>query len=264
MLNSDAAIAPATSVRLERRPRFFLGMSVAVAATVFCGFAPSFYLRRVFALPLPPMRPVVQVHGVVFTVWFLLLVVQASLIASRRVATHRALGIGGVLLAATMVVIASIADITTPNGPWARWFAVQPSAFATVLAFFSGNTGPLASFALLFGAAVYLRHRPEAHRRLVLLASVALLPAAITRVFASIAIMIMGQQLPPPWLGWVFANGLAIFMSLPFFVALVVYDLIWLQRIHPATAWGGAVAYLPPWIAFLLVQRTAAFAAVTA
>ena len=73
--------------------------------------------------------------------------------------------------------------------------------------------------------------------------------------------MVLGQSFPLPWLTWIFANGLAIFMSLPFFVAFLIHDLTRLRRLHSATVWGGAVAYLPAWIGWLIVQHTAAFAA---
>src|SRR6266481_4123742 len=70
---------------------FFSGMALLLAATVFVGFAPSYYLAGIFRAPLPSM--IVHVHGAVFTGWILLFITQTSLVSSRRVDIHRRLGV---------------------------------------------------------------------------------------------------------------------------------------------------------------------------
>ena len=87
------------SLRATSRPRpawrtdrvFFTTMSVLLAAVVFAGFAPTYYLRS--AYQTEPLARVFQVHGAIFTAWMLLLVAQTSLVAGRRVvriALHKA------------------------------------------------------------------------------------------------------------------------------------------------------------------------------
>ena len=76
---------------------FYSGTAIAMALIVFVGFAPTFYLRSYFGAPvsvtgLVTMTPIVQLHGLLFTMWVLLFVAQTSLIASRNVALHRRIG----------------------------------------------------------------------------------------------------------------------------------------------------------------------------
>ena len=82
-------------VGLSRRfdRRLYLGASFIFLALVFWTFARTFYLRRLFGTP--PMSGLLHVHGAVMTGWVVLLVVQSSLIAARRVHWHRRLGVLG-------------------------------------------------------------------------------------------------------------------------------------------------------------------------
>src|SRR5688500_19393377 len=82
---------------VQRRPRsgrwFFVGMAVAAAVTVFVGFARTYYLKSLF--PMPPLSWLFNIHAAVFTAWMLLLVLQAAVIAARRIALHGRLGVLG-------------------------------------------------------------------------------------------------------------------------------------------------------------------------
>ena len=68
--------------------------TIAMAVVVFAGFARTFYLKPLFpeAQEFAAPESVFYVHGAVFTAWMLLLVLQALLISTRRVAMHRSLG----------------------------------------------------------------------------------------------------------------------------------------------------------------------------
>src|SRR5688572_432264 len=77
---------------------FYTTMAVAMAATVFVGFSSSYYLRFFDTGPQStvsggPFTTLVHVHGALFTAWVLLFVLQTALVASRRVAVHRRLGV---------------------------------------------------------------------------------------------------------------------------------------------------------------------------
>lgn len=79
--------------------------------------------------------------------------------------------------------------------------------------------------ATLVGAAVLYRRNPEAHKRLMVLATICLLPAAAARLpFAFI-----GQY------GALAFFGLADLMLIP----CVLYDVTRFKRLHPAYIWGG-------------------------
>ena len=85
---------------------------------------------------------------------------------------------------------------------------------------------PLASvllFASLAGIGLYMRRRSDVHKRLMLLATIALLPPALGRI---------------PILA---ANGPAAFfgVTLLFVLSIVLYDYRTWRRVHPASLWGG-------------------------
>jgi hypothetical protein len=189
-------------------------MAVAMLLTVFAGFAPTFYLKRFFGTPA--LTTLVVAHGVVFTCWVLLFVTQTGLVAAGRVRTHRKLGVFGGVLAGVMVVLGTVTAITaaglrrSPPG-------TDPLQFLTI------PLGDMAVFAVLIVAALWLRKDKEAHKRLMLLASVTLMAAAVAR-----------------WPG-VMTGGPLLFFGLTdvFVLAGIAYDWISRRKIHPAYVWGG-------------------------
>jgi len=216
---------------------FYTGMSLVIVATVFVGFAPTYYLKSYFhAAPLPPL---VHLHGLVFTGWILLFVTQTVLVAGRRIDLHRRLGLVGAVLAALLVVI----GLTTAIVSARRNFAAGNQGALTFLAI---PFGDMLVFSVLVTAGIRYRRRAEAHKRLMLLATISILDAAIVRW--PLAIMAAG---PVAFFG---VTDLLI-------VAGLVYDLVSRRRVHPAYIWGGllilasqplrlAIAGTSAWLAF--------------
>jgi hypothetical protein len=98
----------------ERDRLFYGGMALAIALTIFAGFARTYYLKDLFgSRPLPPL---VHLHGLLFTCWILLFAVQTSLISAGRPDIHRKTGIAGALLAAAMVVALGAAGLPVVLG----------------------------------------------------------------------------------------------------------------------------------------------------
>ncbi len=199
---------------------FYSGMAVVMALTVFVGFAPTFYLRLFSGSPITvtgaALTPLTYLHGALFTAWLLLFLAQTSLVAARRLDLHRRLGVAGVVMAAGMVVVGSMTAIAA-----AARGSAPPGA--DPLAFLAIPLGDMAVFALLVAAAVWLRRNKEAHKRLMLLAYISLLAAAVAR-----------------WPG-VLPLGPLVFFALTdlFIVAGVVFDLATRRRVHAAYLSGG-------------------------
>ncbi len=219
--------------RAERRSRFFTGMSILLFAFVLSGFARSFFLRAYF--DVPPIPWYVYVHGLLLTAWFLLLLVQTTLVARGRTDLHRRLGIGGAVLAAAVIVAGLATSLLFP----ARAKLNDLSIVATSHGHFDLalttnvvvlNLGGLALCAGLIAAALYLRRRSAAHKRLMLFASLALVGPAVARAVTLAADTI-------PWAAALQAPiQISILLGLP--LALVLYDVLTLRRLHPATLWG--------------------------
>ena len=87
---------------------FFSTMVLLIFATVFVGFARTYFLAGVFRAPLPNV--LIHIHGAVFSAWILLLITQTALVSARRVDIHRKLGLAGFALACAMIVLGLLAS----------------------------------------------------------------------------------------------------------------------------------------------------------
>lgn len=105
-------------------------------------------------------------------------------------------------------------------------------------------------FAVLVTVAVVFRRRPEAHKRLMLLATITLLNPALGRL--------VGRYLDVGLLGFL----VMIFTLTDVFVIVaVIHDLRTRRSVHPALVWGGsAVVVIQPLL--LAVGKTSAWLAV--
>jgi hypothetical protein len=206
---------------------FFSGIAGLMLVTVFVGFAPSYYLAGMIHAPLPSM--IIHIHGAVFSLWMVLLVTQISVVSAGRVDVHRRLGVAGFLLACLMLVLGVLAatdSLVRGAGPVGR----DPKFFYII---------PLSNI-LIFAVVIFFAYRarsnPSAHKRLILIATTALMVAALAR--------------------WPFAmvhrhTPVAMRFSYLFLVAIVAYDLWSTRKIQRATLWGSA---------FLIsIQQVAAF-----
>jgi hypothetical protein len=184
-------------------------LALLAAVTTFVGFAPTFYLKTIYGTrPLPTL---VHIHGVLFTSWIVLLMIQTGLVAGGRTDLHRRLGVAGMVLAVAMTVIAPIVAIgAVRRGAMPLGFFVVPMSTVVV-------------FPVIVAAAFLLRRHPQQHKRLMLLATVELVTAAVGRL-----------PLVREW-GSLGDYG----VSDVFVAALVGYDLIVRRRLEPATLWGG-------------------------
>jgi hypothetical protein len=223
---------------------FYSAMALVMALTVFAGFGSTYYFRFFSGGPTAtlsggPFTALVHVHALLFTSWVLLFIVQTTLVASRRVAVHRRLGMAGTGLAAAMVVAGTFTALEAARRGAAPP-GVEPLAFLII---------PLSDMVLFAGfitTAFVLRRNKEAHKRLMLLAYVTILVAATARLPG---VLLLG---PPAFFG----------LACLFIVAGVVYDLLSRRRVHPVYVWGGALFVLsvPARLAFSGTAAWRAFA----
>lgn len=185
---------------------------------MFAGFAPTYYLRGLS--DQPPLSLLVQLHGIVFSTWILLFIVQGALVKAGRRDLHRLFGVAGTVLAVSMVWFGAVVAI---DNAAARLAAGKLTLGFPPLRFLAFQLLDLLQFIVFVGLAVAWRRRPETHKRLMTLATLGVIAPAIGRL-----------PLPP----------LAKF-ALPMTAVLgcMAYDLIRRRRVHPAFLWGG-IAFL--------------------
>src|SRR5207237_8489703 len=115
-------------------------------------------------------------HGLVFTSWLALFLRQTTPVAAHRTDIHRRLGILGGVIASLMILIGfSTAVIRASQG-------ATPVPGVSPLSFLVVPLGDILVFSILVGAGFYYRRRPDVHKRLMLLATISILAAAIARL----------------------------------------------------------------------------------
>jgi len=155
--------------------RVYVILAGLCAAIAFTAFAGTYWLQ----LPAGTFvgSPLIHLHGLLFSAWTLYFLWQAVLIATNRRASHRAWGLGGIALASAMVFTGIAVTIVGIQERIAHGQAEAGRAFAVV---------PLSAillFAIFVTAAMVNRRRTDWHKRFMLVASAALLNAAIARFF---------------------------------------------------------------------------------
>jgi len=141
-------------------------MAVVLFLPVLVGFGPTFFFRPWSGAKdsLGGSFPVhLIIHGSVLSAWFLLLIVQTTLVAAHRVDLHRRLGVIGVGLAVAVVVASGVTIVRMV--PRATAIGAPADIVAAVAV---SDTAALISFASFVAAAV---RRVTAHKRLMFLAS---------------------------------------------------------------------------------------------
>jgi hypothetical protein len=251
-METDAVFTPTSGQQTSYRPfnrsaerGFYSGMAILLCICVFIGFSPTYFEAGMMRAPLPSR--ILHVHGAIFTLWMLVFVVQVGLISARRVRWHRSFGTIAFCLPPIMIVLGVIAAVDALRrgvmiGP------LDPSVSAAI---------PLigiVAFAVVIYASWRARRRPDAHKRLILIATMGLVAAAFGRFpWDRIGL--------PPAAGAVTGLGILILI-------LLIYELITIRRIHRSTMWAAPLVFAsvalavpigmtPAWHSFaVLLNRT--------
>ena len=214
---------------------FYVWMAASIALFAFAAFAPTYWLQ----LPAGTFvgTPLVHIHSAIFTAWTLFLVSQSYLAANGRIKDHRAWGMAGIGLATAVFIVGTAAAIAS-----LRFRLAIGSGDAARSSFIVAITNMVLFSGFFIAAMVYAR-RSEVHRRLIILATISLLPAAISRVTYFMA-KGSGPGLrptlgpPPPVINQLVPHLLVIGA---FILAGVLYDWKTSGRPHPTWLTGAAV-----------------------
>lgn len=212
---------------------FFSGVALMLIGYVVLGFWRSYLAAGLMMAPLPSL--LVHIHAILFVGWIALFMAQNVLIRAGNVATHRRLGAIMGWWAAAIVLI----------GPATVVMAVRRPASGVGTSAFAGDLAQTIVFAILIGSGLVHRRNGPVHKRLMTLATAAIMgPAIIRWPFDFI------QNEPP--------IGILFFYLLPPLL-LVAYDLATRRRVQKVTWLGlglmaGVLAVfllLPAWSGWL-------------
>jgi hypothetical protein len=176
----------------------------------------------------------VAAHGIVAGAWLLLFLAQATLVATRRTAVHRRLGIIGPVLAGVLIVVGYFATVEFGR----RGHDLSGDVIRALSRTGSPQRNPaelvfplsdLLSFGVLAATGLWYRHRPEVHKRLMLFALIPLAGEPILHLVGHL----VGH--------WPTLRGAGIKISVPITILLLsasaIYDRVSRGRIHPVSLW---------------------------
>jgi hypothetical protein len=219
-------------IAIRRADRmFFVGMAIAICAIVVVAFSTSL-LKTDLASQLSSTW--VKVHVVTFSSWILLFFTQTVLVASHRTDLHRRLGVAGAILAGLMIAVTIQISVEVVR----QGSAVLTMRPLEALVFYTVPHVDIILFAMLVTAGLLFRGKRAVHKRLMLLATIALLDAVADRL---------------PIL-WRFGHKAHFLVQDMLVLAGIIYDLRSRGRINPAYIWGGLLILIGPPGAVLLYE----------
>ena len=200
---------------------YFLVVSLILLALTLVGFGDNLFTD----VGQPSNSdPKFIVHGLFCLGWMIILCVQAALVRSRNMATHRRLGAAAALVA----IGVTLSTIFVFWAVWRDWALMGPEVRA--------NRILLPSYSLFVLLGYRNRRRPDFHKRLMLVASFYMLGPVLSRSYDPLLVPFMGG-LSEEVVDTLFVP---IFMLswTGFFLSLIVHDRRRIGRVHPVTGWG--------------------------
>ena len=165
-----------------------------------------------------PIAAVVNVHATLMGLWLATFVTQGVLASSGRIALHRKLGAFGIVLGLlvwmSMVFVEVRAMVVKPPGKDSDLDWLLPGVYC------------YANFPVFFGAAVWLRHVPAWHKRLMVFATFVALQAVEQRMGW------LPHSSGSYWTDFAYVDACLI-------LPLAGFDWVSSKRLHPATLLGG-------------------------
>jgi hypothetical protein len=206
---------------------FYPGMAWLLVLAAIVGFAPRSLAILGGTMPSPPL--VVHLHAAVMAAWTALLAVQASLSLGGRMDLHRKAGLAALaLIPAVLVVLTAVTIVRQHDAAGTeRAMAVNNILFLQIRS--------ILLFPVFSIWAIAVRQSdPQTHKRMILLATLMLVDAAIARM------------------GWLPFNNFPVsYLAIHLYLLLLmvpalVYDQVRLGRIHRAWRWG--LLLFLPWV----------------
>jgi len=226
-------------LRSERR--YFTLSAILVAALAVGGFTPHYLAPDAFPGMFAPLTPLLLVHALLMAGWMILYLIQSALISAGRVAWHRGLGLAGAALAILIVPVGCMSTLA----PAARAAVSHAPDMLQRLNVLGLEMVQMLLFGGFVATAVMLRTRTAFHKRLMLLATLCILPNAIVRLsFVGVLPLTTNIEFLGVWalvvLSFVAIDGLRIGRLHPAFLRatpIAIGALILAQIVSTSAAW---------------------------
>lgn len=221
-----ATLAPPTAaVSQSAERKFYSRMALFMTAIIFVGFMSSFYLRGLvhYPRPNPSLPPHVMVHGLVFSSWLLIFVVQTQLVAVGRRDLHMLIGALSFVLALALVplmYLTAVWQVARQNSP----------PFTDPLDWTIVPLAGIIPFAFMLWIGWTRRREAQWHKRAMLVAMLLIMQPGVGRI-----------PIGPPSL---VTHAIAGLLTLALFIPLFLWDRKTIGQAHPVTSLGASLMAL--------------------
>lgn len=224
---SDASDGTGAAVLIRRG--FYVGLAVLMAAFAVAGFWPT-YWGPLFSGSLD-LHWLLHLHGVVLTTWLVIVIAQTGLVLRGRTDLHMAVGKS---VGVTWAVLVCMSAVSAAFGVLSPDVGHEVESLQGFLRITPAILGDVFTFVVLFLAGLLYRDRPAVHKRLMILATAALLVPAGARLTRNLI------PVESPVLSFALGAGAPVLFALP----LIAYDGWTRRRIHPATLLGAGFLFV--------------------
>lgn len=215
----SASVESPRKKRSPHRTNYYVIISVVALGIVLGGFTLTYIVPMTTSASFS-LRPMVHIHGLLYFAWMFLFILQPVLVRIGKTDLHRKIGVAGFILAGGMVIIGLMTAITGAklNSPALIVGGLTAKQFLII------PISDMILFTLYLGLSLGNLKNPETHKRLMILATLAVLPAAVGRIagifdISNLLIILIIQH------GILYSG--------------VIYDLVKRRKIHPVYIWGG-------------------------
>lgn len=211
----------------------FTWAAVVTALCVFFGFSRTYFFHRWFGMP--DLRLFIHLHGIAMTSWITLFLIQTLLVSTRRVHLHRKLGFLGIVSAVLVVTFGVSATVLAAR----REVTAHTQGVPLVLTVLALELTQMVMFGSFVFAGLWLRNRPDYHKRLMVLATLCMIPNALVRL------TIWWPSFTLPLVLWTLL-----------IVSIAVTDSAVHRKLHPVFAKWAALQICLLWLAYFVGVST--------
>jgi hypothetical protein len=196
--------------RMRTASKVYIGLSVLIAGIALTGFWSRYFGPLVEGAINKPS--LIHFHAAIFSGWVALFAAQIVLVAIGRTGQHRRLGKLGIYYGFTLIAVGLFTGFVQVGARIAAGDAAGGSRFLLTI------LSDMAVFSIFFGAAVAYRHKPDIHKRCMLVATTGLLVAAILRM---------------DFIGGPFARQIQLLIWISPILLAFAYDFYARRIVHP-------------------------------
>jgi hypothetical protein len=205
------------TISRTKRSSFYVGAGILALLIVLSGFSLT-YISPLMSGTFEG-RPLLHIHGAMFLTWILLFICQPLLVKLGYTKIHRKIGLPAFILAGCMVIVGVMVAISAARLNRDGGSGIGGKAFLLI------PLTDMVLFATFITISILNLKKSETHKRLMLLATVAIIPAAFGRLFGMFDI-----------------NNILVMMLMmeSLVLAGITNDLIQRRKVHHVYIWGGA------------------------